>query len=94
MKNEKKTKMQKNKNKNQVYYQQSWHLKAYLQIDNVILDNNLDFNLCIVSTVCWMVVILDYKILEKSKILEDSQLDLCQILVRRVRDNIRVVNFF
>ena len=69
-------------------------MKAYLQIGIVILDNNLDFNLCIVSTVCWMVVILDYKILEKSKILEDSQLDLCQILVRRVRDNIRVVNFF
>ena len=60
----------------------------------MILDNNLDFNLCIMSTVCCMVVILDYKILEKSKILEDSQLDLCQILVRRVRDNIRVVNFF
>jgi len=60
----------------------------------MISDDNLDFNLYIVFTVCCVVVILDYEILGKSKILEKSQLDLCQILVRRVRDNVRVVNFF
>ena len=36
-------------------------LEAYLWI-NMISDNNLGLNLCIISTVCYVVVILNNKI--------------------------------
>ena len=36
-------------------------LEAYLQINNIILDNNLSLNLCVISTICYIIVILDKK---------------------------------
>ena len=42
-------------------------METYLQIDNVILNNEFSLNLCIVPIVCYIIVILDDKILERSK---------------------------
>jgi len=39
-------------------------LEAYPQISNMILDNDFGLNLCVVPTVCCMVIILNDKILE------------------------------
>ena len=36
-------------------------LGAYLQINNVTLEDNLGFNLCVVSTTCYVVIILEYQ---------------------------------
>ena len=42
-------------------------LEAYLQIYNMILDNNLGLNLCVMLTVYYMVIISDNKVLKRSE---------------------------
>ena len=51
-------------------------LKTYIQIDNIILDDDFDLNLCIVPTVYYIVIISDSQKEVKSK-----------FLVRKVRDS-------
>lgn len=41
-------------------------LETHLQISNVISDDDLGLNLCIVLIVCYVVVILDDKIVDRA----------------------------
>ena len=59
-------------------------LIAYLQIYNMVLDDDLGLNLYIVPTVYYVVIISDDKILEKSE--RRSQLILVRVLAKEVKD--------
>ena len=59
-----------------------------MQIDNIILDNDLGLNLCIVHTVYYMVIILDGQGEVRSKFLAEEVRDSSQSeLSQKVRKN-------
>ena len=49
------------------YLEYRLSLETYLEISDIILEDNLDLNLYVVLTTCYIVMILDSKISRRSK---------------------------
>ena len=68
-------------------------LETYLQIDNVILDNNLSLNLYIIFTICYIVVILDEKGEVEKRFLVRAQLEEYQGILSQILVNFQTEDY-